>query len=487
MKVKLLLLVFMLCSLRAAFAAADTLKTDSLLTILKKKDPASPKRDLILYLRYAFGDMPVKDLDASEKRVAHILRSSNVPDHEGLIFFVDAICSVRQDNHPVAQDFLIKAIEEANKNDDHYLLYASFTHMAFIQTDQGNPIAAISSFRAAKKEATVIDDAYLQALIDVNLSDIYYRNAMFSQALFYLNEAQSLINAHHIQNERLENTINYNKAEVFFNTQKADSLKKYNELLRRTKKGSLGLYTFQKRTDYYLELLQHQYPKVINAIKMLSSDSLYEFKSVDKQCLAQAYFSDGSLDSAKSIVLHLINDAKEEKSAEINLHSFALLGDIENRQGNYQKAADHYKIALSKTMEQLKRLISVGAVSSQIRIDQVQNSYALRTETYKRERLWLIFIISAAASLIIIVALLYYNVRRKKYYEKLLYESEKKEIAFINSHEVRKHASNIMGIMQVINHAEHRYENFIEAEQFLSDELANLDKAIRNISDRLNT
>jgi predicted negative regulator of RcsB-dependent stress response len=404
---KSLLNIFIFFFAASAFANAESFKNDSLLAILKNKTSVTQKRDLIIYLRYAFGDMPVKDLNTARQQTAKLLRSFHEQDSDGIIYFVDAICRLRGQDYRGAQNFLLKAIEEANLSNDHYVLYASFTHLAFVNTDEGNVIAAISSFRNAKKEATIVDDAYLQALIDVNLSDTYYRNAMLSHALLCLNEAQSLIDSHHVTNERMQNGINYNKAEVFFQYQNADSLSKYNNALNRAKKGTAGLYTFQKRTDYYLLLLRKQYPKVINIIKTLKNDSLYQFKTVDRQCLADAYFQEGQLDSARSTIVGLINDASEQNHAERTLRFYKLLGDIENKKGDYQQAAGAYNTALAHTWEQLKRLIDVGSISSQIRIDQVQNSYALKTETYKRERLWLIFIITAITLFIIIGALLY--------------------------------------------------------------------------------
>jgi tetratricopeptide (TPR) repeat protein len=359
--------------------------------------------------------------------------------------------------------------------------------MAFIQNTLGNEIDAISYFRAAKKEATIVDDAYLQIVIDINLSDIYYRNKMFSNALFYLNEAQSLINSNQVRIQRMKNSVNYNKAEVYYQDKNFDSLKKYNRILHKSKGGTLSLYTFQKRTDYYLDVLQKRYQEAITTMAALRRDTAYHFETIDDNSLADAYFQAGQLDSAKSVVQRLITNARDNNHAELNLYLYKLLGDIEDRQNNQKDAAVAYKQALSQSLEQLKRLINVGSVSSQISIDQVQNSYALRTETYKRERLWLIFIISVAGLLIVFGGLLYYNVHRKKYYEKLLFESKKNEIAFINSHEVRRHSSNIMGIMQMINHGEDKYENFIEAEQYLMTELTSLDNAIKNISDKLNS
>lgn len=482
-----LVCIFILGIWGSGFASSATIKTDSLIAILKNKDAAVKERELILYLRYSFGDMPQTDLLHSREETARVLKSNHEQDSEALMLFVDGICQYRDRNYSAAQNTFLKAIERANQNDDHYVLYACFTHMAFIQNERGNEIEAISDFRAAKKEATIVNDAYLQIVIDINLSDIYYRNKMFTNALFYLNEAQSLINSNRVKIQRMKTSVNYNKAEVYYQDKNFDSLKKYNRILHESKGGTHSLYTFQKRTDYYLDLLQKRYQKAIGAIAMLRKDTAYHFDAIDENSLANAYFQSGQLDSAKVIVQRLINNSGAGNHAELNLYLYKLLGDIEDRKNNQLEAAAAYKQALSQSLEQLKRLINVGSVSSQISIDQVQNSYALRTETYKRERLWLIFILSVAALLIIFGGLLYYNVHRKKYYEKLLFESKKSEIAFINSHEVRRHSSNLMGIMQMINQGDNKYESFVEAEQYLQSELANLDSAIKNISNKLNS
>ena len=485
-KVRLVCIFIFLC-FGNTLAAHATLKNDSLVSILKNKDVALKKRNLILYLRFAFGDMPIKDLEQAKAQTRQILKSVHEPDSEGLILFIDGICQYREKKYSDAEATFLKAIQKADQNEDHYLLYACFTHMAFIQNEQGNEIEAISDYRAAKKEATIINDAYLQIVLDVNLSDIYYRNKMVGDALLYLNEAQSLIVSNQVKVKRMENSVNNNKAEVYYQLKNIDSLKKYNRLLHETTGGDAGLYTFQKRTDYYLDMLQKKYPEVISTIAALRIDTAYHFDPIDENCLADAYFQSGQLDSAKSVVQRLISSDRHKNHAELNLYLYKLLGDIENEKNNPKEALIAYKMALLQSITQLKQLINVGSVSSQISIDQVQNSYALRTEALKRERLWLIFTISVAVLLIIFGGLLYYNVHRKKYYEKLLFVSKKNEIAFINSHEVRRHSSNLMGIMQMINQGENKYENFVEAEQYLQSELTKLDNAIKNISNKLNS
>lgn len=477
--------LFLICG--TAFASRATIKDDSLTSILKNKDTAIKKRELILYLRFAFGDMPLKDLEPSKTQATRILQSFREPDSDGLILFINGICQYREKKYSDAQNTFLNAIQIADQNEDHYLLYACFIHMAFIQNERGNEIEAISDYRAAKKEATIVDDAYLQIVVDINLSDIYYRNKMFNDALFYLNEAQSLISSNQVKIQRMENGVNNNKAEIYYQLKNLDSLKKYNRLLHAAKAGAEGIYTFQKRTDYYLDMLQKKYPEVISTILALRSDTAYHFDLIDENCLAHAYFESGRLDSAKSVVQRLIDNDRDKNHSELNLYLYKLLGDIEEGKNNPNGATRAYKMAMEQSIQQIKQLINVGSISSQISIDQVQNSYALRTEALKRQRLWLIFTISIAILLMIFGSLLYYSVHRKKYYEKLLFESKKNEIAFINSHEVRRHASNLMGIMQMINQGENKYESFVESEKYLQSELSNLDGAIKNISNKLNS
>src|SRR3569623_37670 len=170
-------------------------------------------------------------------------------------------------------------------------------------------------------------------------------------------------------------------------------------ILHEANSGGIGLYTFQKRTDYYKDMLQKKYPAVISTISALRNDTAYHFDIIDENCLANAYFQSGQLDSAKSVVQRLIGNSRDKNHAELNLYLYKLLRDIEDQKNNPNDAAIAYKMALLQSVTQLKQLINVGSISSQISIDQVQNSYALRTETFKRERLWLIFIISIAVLL----------------------------------------------------------------------------------------
>lgn len=445
------------------------------------------ERKLVLYLRYYFGDMPESNLNAAKIKTDQLMQSHQVANRIAINFFIETLCQVRLMHFDEAEKTLFKTIELADKDNDDYLLYACFTHLGFLQTYQGNTIEAISSFRMAKKEATTLNDAYLQVVIDINISDIYYKNNLYSQSLYYLNQAQSLIFTHQIAEPKLKNAINNNKAEIYFRMNNVDSLKRYNQILNstNTKNGSHSLYIYRKRTDYYLDLLHHDYPKAINSMRALRKDKSFVFDNTDEQNLADAYFQAGQPDSARAIINSLLTGEAQNNHPEIKLHLYETLGQIaENKKDNIQ-AANNFKMALQQAREQITRLTRVDTISAQIKLDEIQGAYNRNVENYNKERLWLIFVVIVTVLTLIIGALFYLNIRRKKYYEKLLFNTKKKELAYINSHEVRRHLSNILGIIDVIKHSEDQHREYMQLEEHLLDAAASLDTAIKNISAKL--
>jgi sensor histidine kinase regulating citrate/malate metabolism len=68
----------------------------------------------------------------------------------------------------------------------------------------------------------------------------------------------------------------------------------------------------------------------------------------------------------------------------------------------------------------------------------------------------------------------------------LLYEAKKEELAFINSHEVRKHLTNILGIIDILQHSENKLDDYKQIEEYLLQSAAKLDESIKSISEKLN-
>jgi hypothetical protein len=180
-----------------------------------------------------------------------------------------------------------------------------------------------------------------------------------------------------------------------------------------------------------------------------------------------------------------LNGGTQNNHPEIKLHLHEVLGQIADTRNDKITAASNFQMALSQAKEQIGRLTQVDTISSQIKIDEIRSAYIQKSENYKRERLWLIFIVVVTALLLAVGSLLYWNIRRKKYYEKLLFDAKTKELAHINSHEVRRHLSNIMGIIDNINQSDDRYEEYLQTEKYLFSEAGKLDIAIKNISAKL--
>ncbi|MGN8069223.1 hypothetical protein [Mucilaginibacter sp. 22184] len=160
-----------------------------------------------------------------------------------------------------------------------------------------------------------------------------------------------------------------------------------------------------------------------------------------------------------------------------------MLGQIAQIRNNPTLAAHNFELALEQSKQNLDEVTQVGNVSAQVRVKDVQGLYYKNLLAFKREQLWLWFIIALAVLTVIVIGIFYRASRQKRHYEKLLYSAQKQELAFINSHEVRKHVANIMGLLDLmkdITDAE-----FLKSKKYLLYSTEQLDIALRNVSPKL--
>jgi hypothetical protein len=130
-------------------------------------------------------------------------------------------------------------------------------------------------------------------------------------------------------------------------------------------------------------------------------------------------------------------------------------------------------------------LVAVDTIAAGLRLDEMQNGYIRREDGFKRERLWLIFSVVTIGLVLIAGAMLYRNIRQKRKFEKLLFETKRNELAFINSHEIRRHLSNILGIIDTIGNSDDKHQSYLEAETHLLNAAKDLDNSIHYIADKL--
>jgi len=469
-------------------ALAQTTEKVNLLKIFELKDAEKQKRQLVIDIPRYLNGIKTDDLDGAIAELNDLIVQYKIDDAKGMSLLIDAQRLVQLKQPGAADSVLKKAIKQAFDNDDHYLLYACFTRIAFIRLAQGNFMQTILNYGQAKKEATKLNDPYLQVLIDINISDSYYKNSLYEQALFYLTEAQSLINKNNIQDQKVKNSVWLNIAELYFRINKIGPVKKYNRLLHEAPKGDNRLYSFTQRTGYYITFLQQNYLQVIDRLNELKHDTAYVFDNViDEQNLADAYFLSGQNDAARAILTQMIKDPGQNNHPEIKQHLYEELAQIAEDEDNAKLANYNYKMSLDQAKEQLHRLIDVGSASSQITIEQMQLGYDKKEAGYRSKQALLTFAVIVTVLTLIIGGMLYRNIRQKRYYERILFESKKQELAFINSHEVRKHLSNILGIVNMIKQSTDKHEEYLQAEDHLMRAAEDLDKAIKNISEKLDS
>jgi hypothetical protein len=459
-------------------------KIDSLTNIFQLKEHITQEKKIISHIKNYFGAIPVDSFIIAKARIHRYFLKYNIANSEAYDFYIESIFHNRLLHTDEAKADLFNAIEIAAKNPDHYLLYTFFSQLAFIQTYEGNAIEAISNFGTARKEASILNDALLQVIIDINMSDIYYRYNFYSQSLYYISQARDVIVTQHLNQPRLENIITYNICENYFRMNASDSLRKYNSQLRSAPNKTYKLYTYIKRTDYYVYLLSHDYANAINLIKSLPGDKMYKYDDLDKQNLADAYFNADKPDSAKYIIEQLLLDKARANHPEIKYHLYEILGQIAEKQNDPKQAAYNFKMALLFSKDNINKLIKVGDISSRMTVDDMENNYLQQEDMYKHERQWLIFAIVIALLIIAVIAMFYRNTKQKRHYEKLLFVTKKQEISFINSHEIRRHLSNILGIIEIMKKSDNKATEYHEAEEHLFYSAEKLDEAIKNISEK---
>ncbi|MES2807281.1 MAG: hypothetical protein V4619_01565 [Bacteroidota bacterium] len=479
----ILLLLTFCCFRVAAFSGVDS----DFLKILQQTDKDTQKRQLVKYIRGYFRSKPVEGLLSRKAEIGDQFVEYKLDDRAVFNYFIDYLYKVRIGRLGSAETSLVKAIQLVLKNKDEYLLYVFYTELGFLQSDNGNATEAVYSYSIAGKKALVLENATYQVTVDINLSDIFHRNGLYKQSLSHLRHAQNLVANQSVTDQLLINTIYSNIADNYFKLKNIDSVKKYNNLLRTTPNTAYNKYIFIKLTDYHLSLLQGNYKGAVNQILALRTDSLYQYSHHDDEVLVDAYYQAGMHDSAKVLISQLLSGQSLKNHPEVKYHLYDVLGQIAEQSHDEKSAAYYFKTALQQAEQQISRLTQVDNISSQLKIDEVENAFSQKEENYKKERLGLIYVLVITILTIAVITMIFSANRKKRYYEKLVFDAKKRELSFINSHEVRRHLSNLLGLIDVIRNSEDKHKQYQEAEPMILQEAEALDGAIKTISEKLET
>jgi hypothetical protein len=481
---RLILLLLFTCCFNVSFSQTIAEK-DSLSNFIQLKDKELRDQKLVTYIKTNLNDFPLPGLKHKKDSIVNVISSYNLENKQEILLLIESIAQRRFLKFDEAKKTLVKAIEITQKQSDHFFLYTFFSQFAFVQTAEGDAIGAIYSYGLAQNEVKKLNNPFLEALLYVNMSDIYYKSGLYSQSLFYLDKAQGIYNKYKLHRLIILRLISDNKAENYFRTGNYDSLYTYHNKLSLLASKTYKLYTSVSRTSYYLLLLKHDYKGAIHKINALLRDSLYVKGDIDEQYLANAYFSNGQIDSAAHIINNLLARPSLANPPEMKFQLYEMLGEIAQIKNDSKLAAFNFKRALEQSKQHVNNLTQVGNASSQMKINDVQSLYYENLLTYKKERLRLQFILVLAFLMVIVIAIFYRSSRQKRHYEKLLYAAQKHELATINSHEVRNHLSNILGLLDLMNDEDNKGNELLKTKDYLLYSAEQLDKALKNVSQKL--
>lgn len=254
--------------------------------------------------------------------------------------------------------------------------------------------------------------------------------------------------------------------------------------MRNAFKGN-RLYTYQQRSLYTLQLLRGHYKQASLYLAGLKKDDRYHFDIADEKSRADAFYKAGQLDSARTIGRLLIADTLQRNHPEVTLSIYEMLARIAMAKQEKDLAIQRFDAALQMAKQQLVRLAEVDTIATRLKLDDLESGYILREEGFKRERLWLIFSVVTISLILIAGAILYRSIRQKRHFERLLFETQKNELSYLNSHHLRRHVANILGVVDTIEHSDNRYGAYVEAEPHLLRAAKDLDHSIREITAKL--
>jgi len=465
--------------------ASTLINADSLSNILHIEEHNLKIKLLVQFVDESFRNNSNQDAPALKAAIDKSLEKSAVENKAAYTYFTESVFQQKLLHVKESEEAIVKAIQAANKNNDWFLSYTFLNHLAGTQTDEGNVIGAVSSFGKAENDAVKLNDANLQVESDLNISNVFHTYGFYNQSLFYLTQAQAIVSRFRPKDQRIKDIIYYSNAEIFFSLGKKDSLAFYIEKLKSSNAKTTNLFTYKNRTAYYLYMLQGDYRKAINIINAMRKKMLYLFDDKDLQNLADALYKSGQLDSAKLVVNELLSKSPEASHPEAKYHLYELLGEIAGQQNNYKAAYGYFRLAVNQSQNNLTRLTQVDNIAALIKVDEVEEYYTQKSAIYEEQRMWLAFAVIVTLLVILIVAISYRKLKQKKHYENLLFSAKKQELAFINSHDVRKHLANILGLQELIKNSENTVEEYLLIEHYLFDSIRNLDDVIKSVSEKL--
>ena len=446
--------------------------------------PPSPKSGVLieaLIVKYVTMDDIEKITANKEILIAAILKSK-LPQKVAIQCEIEAVYAKRFMKLEKAKSYLVKGLNSASPKD---LLYIRlFQLLAFVETDLENHMGAMESYMMVDKSLKRINDTSGLVKNYNNIADLYIKSNLYDEAIVCLNKAYTLVQQQgKMQVPRL---LYENKAIAYFHLKQLDSLQFYVNKTIQRKNGSIE-DSLTIHLMKYMVLMLKKDPSAIREMKTLIDnpknwDKLYTYVH-----LADAYILFNQTKKAKEIILKLLASDDLKNLGYMRSRLLHLMGDAYQKENKFDLSSQYYKKAILQSSLNTEKMMKTGSILSLLKYDEIKDKYARAEENLKVRQNYLILSITGAAMIILTLIFFYRSLKIKKKYDELMFSKLNTELSFINSHEVRRYLSNILGIVSVIKISDDKSQTYFEFEDALHESAENLDISIKSIAAKLNT
>lgn len=114
-----------------------------------------------------------------------------------------------------------------------------------------------------------------------------------------------------------------------------------------------------------------------------------------------------------------------------------------------------------------------------------ESFYLVKALAYKRQRNALICAMALVFLIFLILALVHIKVRQRRRCERLLNEENIRELALINSHKVRRHLANILGLCTILNEFNPSSDDIPVYHEHLFNAACCLDQSLNEVDQKI--
>ncbi|TKB98040.1 tetratricopeptide repeat protein [Pedobacter cryotolerans] len=476
-KLYLLTLVLLLFSFRVGAVENLTKR----LEIVMKMQPKMAIKELYPLINKYIIDAPLDRIISNKDQLITALEDSEIPHKQAYIYEIEANSAKNLLQLSKAKFYAQKGLEEPKILEDQ--LIRLLILLANVETSLENYVVAIENYKIIENVlARQKRNQYRKQLIvnHIGLADVYLKIGLYKKSLNTLKEGVELAKDEDLPDI---NNLLYNKiAIVYFYLRKPKLLEYYTN--KALEKNAIDdEVTFHRLM--YMKLLLKNDSAAIDEIRKVISSPKDDDELMSGYHLAQAYTEFNMPEKAKKFILIMLGTGDLKKLPFLSSKLNKLLIDVYLKESNVDSAMYYYKKTIEQLTQYTEKQSSTENISNILKYRDIKNRYDMAEENLEVRKNYLFLSLIIGFMSILALFLLYRAALAKKRFNKLTYERLNNEIAHINSHDVRKHLSNILGIINVIQLSNSKTSTYAEMEDVLLESVESLDTSIKNIAAKI--